>query len=293
MLLGPGLLSGLAVAASVGGWWAGAGVLLAAGFAALTVRFPPVRLPLVRALVLLAVAVLLGHTLGAYLLAGEQRSVAVVVLAAATVVAAAGVDVPRGLQRAVVVVSLLGAAGFVALCVGIEPPQAVATEPVSASGWLPAGFVLVALATPVQRPHRRARAYLGIATGAVAGTAVAVAALYQLRPARLALSDAPLAEALVAADAAVLDTMLSVFVATTVLPALLATVTGARDAVVSATDIPPVRAAVACGVLAVTGAALADVPIALVTASVVAVTGTAVGWWRRRTTAPRPGSRGG
>ncbi|MQA61192.1 MAG: hypothetical protein GEU86_06790 [Actinophytocola sp.] len=283
MVLGACLLVGLAVGAAAGGWWVLAGIVLAGMFAALAATFPRG----LRVVVLLALAAMVARTFAAYLFPGRAELAALGVIALATVVAASGGDVGTLARRIVTGVALVAAAGFVALGfaidpVGFVPAQELTPEPLvftpRPAGVLTSAVALVAIFTVLDSRLRRRAVVARIAVGTVAAFAVAWAALHQLGPFRLGLSDTPLRDALAAADAASLNTMLNAVVVVITLPALLALLAAARDELGTVIDGPPVRFAVVAGVVTALMAALLTARVALLVASTIAVSAAVFGW---------------
>lgn len=237
--------------------------------------------------VLLALAAMVAHTFAAYLFPGWAEFAALGVIAVATVVAAFGGEVGMLARRIVTGIALAAAAGFVALGFAIDPVGFVpagefAADPIvftpRPAGVLTSAVALVAIFTVLDPPLRRRAVVARIAVGTVAAFAVAWAALHQLGPFRLGLSDTPLRDALAAADAASLTTMLNAFVVVVTLPALLALLAAARDELATVIDGPPARFAVVAGVVAALMAALLSGRIALLVASTIAVSAAVFGW---------------
>lgn len=307
MLISASLLCGISVAAAAAGSGLLAGVVLAGVFAAVAARSGQPTHPLLRAAVLLALAVLAARTFGAYVVPESPvwAAVAVVVLAAAA--AAVGADVPAAVRTPLAVVLLLAGASFTAICFGIEPPAGV-PEPmrrlrddvVQTTHWfdtpaqlgpfgiLAAAALFVAPLLVLEPGVSQRRARVRVVVGTLAGVAVGAAALHQLGPLRLALSGVPLRDALAAADAAVLGTMLTAAAVLATLPAVLAgvaaaarEVAGARAAREGREQRTTALRALAVGAVAAAGAAVLSPTGALVTASVIAVTATVAGWSRK------------
>lgn len=270
MFLGASLLTGIAAGAAVGGWGLLAGLVLAGVFAAVA---GSIGHPVLRAVVLLALGVLAARAFGEYLVPVSPGLAAAVLVVLATGAAAVGADVPAAGRGLLAGVLLLAAASFTAICFGIEPPAPVE----GAAGLGPFGVLaaaglfaapLLVLEPGVSRRRRLAR----VGVGVLAAVAVAVGALYQLGPVRLGLSDVPLRDALAAADAAPLSTMLSAAVVLATLPAVLAAMAAALRSV-DHVGTPALRV-LAVGGGAAAAAALLPSAAALAAASTVAVTAT-------------------
>lgn len=308
MLISASLLCGISVAAAAAGWGLLAGLVLAGVFAAVAARSGQPAHPVLRAAVLLALAVLAARTFGAYVVPESPAWAAVAVVVLAAGAAAVGAEVPASVRVPLAVVLLLAGASFTAICFGIEPPAAGVSEPMrrlrddveQTTHWFdaPAGlgpFGVLAAAALFVAPllvlepgvsARRAR--VRVAVGVLAGVAVGAGALHQLGPLRLALSGVPLRDALAAADAAVLGTMLSAAAVLATLPAVLAAVAGAVREVAGVGAVGEVSErgtrvlrALAVGGVAAAGAAVLSPTAALVVASVIAVTATVLGWSRK------------
>lgn len=278
MVLAACLFSGIAAGAAAGGWGLLAGLVLAGVFGAAAARTGQPDSAVLRAAVLLSLGVLAARTFAAYLVPQHTGAAAAVVVVLATAAVAVGADVPAGARRVITGVLVLAAAGFTAICFGVEPvrqpePAVYRSYPfgVLAAAWLfAAPFTVLAPGRP--------RVLVRVAGGVVVAVAVAVAALHQLGPVRLGLSDAPLADALAAADAPQLRTMLAAVVVVGTLPALLALLAAAAPALGLGPRIP--RTLLVGGVAAVC-AAVIPAAAALLIASTIAVTATVLGWLRR------------
>jgi hypothetical protein len=288
LYLGASLLTGIAAGAAVGGWGLLAGLVLAGVFAAVA---GGIAHPVLRAIVLLALGVLAARAFGEYLVPVSPGLAAAVLVVLATGAAAAGADVSATGRRLLAVVLLLAAASFTAICFGIEPPAPVEGAPKAtfgAAGLGPFGVLAAAglFAAPlmVLVPGPRTRRLARIAVGVLAAVAVAAGALHQLGPVRLGLSDVPLRDALAAADAAALSTMLSAAVVLVTLPAVLAAMAAGLRAVDHLGKPTPRVLAVGGG--AAVAAALLPSAAALAAASTVAITATIFAALR-----PKPSTR--
>lgn len=285
MLLGAGLLTGIAVGAAAGGWWVLAGIVLAGALASAAVLAPPGGDAFQRALrvvVLLALAAMLARVFASYVVPRYPEFAAIAAVVVAAVVAAVGGDVPGYARRMLAAVLLFGAAAFVAVCVAVDPPgvrPAVYTE--YPAGWLTSAVALFALFTTLETGGRTRVVLLRIVTGTTVTLAVAWAALDQVGPFRLGLSDTPFADVLVVADAASLRTMLTALVVVVVLPALLAVLAAACRELGTLHDGPAVRFAAVGGIVAAAGAALFSAQLTLLMASTVGIGAALFGWARR------------
>lgn len=285
MLLGAGLLTGLAVGAAAGGWWTLAGIVLAGAFASVAALVPPGGDAFQRALrvvVLLALAAMLARVFGSYVVPQHPEFAAIAAVVVAALAAAVGGDVPGYARRMLAAVLLFGAAAFVAVSVAVDPPgvrPAVYAE--YPAGWLTSAVALFALFTALDTGERKRVVLLRIVTGTTVTLAVAWAALRQVGPFRLSLSDTPFADVLVVAGAASLRTMLTALVVVVVLPALLAVLAAACRELGTLHDGPAARFAAVSGVVAATGAALFSAQLTLLMASTVGIGAALFGWVRR------------
>lgn len=285
MLLGAGLLTGLAVGAAAGGWGLLAGIVLAGAFASLTVWVPPGRDSLQRALrvvVLLLLTAMLARVFAAYVVPAYPEFAGMAVVGVAALIVAVGGEVPAYARRMLAAVLLVAAAAFVAVCVAVEPPGLRhAVYRVYPLGWLTSAVALFALFTVLDTGQRARIVILRIAVGTAAAFAVAWAALHQVGPFRLGLSDTPFSDVLVVAEAASLRTMLSALVVVVVLSALSAALAAACRELGTLHDGPPVRFAAFSDIAAAAGAALITPQLALLVASAVAISAALVGWVRQ------------
>ncbi|HEX7658467.1 MAG TPA: hypothetical protein VF444_03220 [Pseudonocardiaceae bacterium] len=168
----------------------------------------------------LAVLAALADSFGAYAMPTHPLLAALCVLVFVTAADALRLRPPTALLVVGLVVMFIALGALVAVCVAISaPPSTGVPVPtgipgsVGLSGVLPAtGVMLVAFAEPAG-PERvtRGRRRLIVPLVSLAGfLAVAWAVLYQLGPERLAVSPAPLRDALGAADASELRPLLFV-----------------------------------------------------------------------------------
>lgn len=281
MFLAASLLTGIAAGAAVGGWGLLAGLVLAGILAAVT----PVQSmrPELRASVLLWLGVLAARGFAAYLVPEHQELSAAAVVALATGAAALGGHLStygRGLLAGGL---LLAGASFAAICFGVEPPPKPAGDGgIGFFGVLAAAGLFLAPLAVLEPDVPRPRVLIRVGVGAGVAVAVAAGALYQLGPDRLGLSDAPLRDALAAADAATLGTMLSVAVVVVTLPAVLAAIARASAAMAGPTQGSARLRTVAVGGVCTLAAALVPATIALIVASSVVVAGTALSWVQKR-----------
>jgi APA family basic amino acid/polyamine antiporter len=194
-----------------------------------------------------AVAALAG-CFGVYASPGRPLLGALGVLVFAVAVNATGLTVPRVVVRVLVgfVIVVLGL--VVAACYAIPPPTPTGVPVPSGlpgnddpAGLLPAAGVMFfafigfeRITAPGDRSRiARLRVVIPVLLVVSAGIylAVGAAVLRQLGPVRLALSSVPLRDALVAADAASLDPLLTAAVAVATAGALIVGLRGARDTV--------------------------------------------------------------
>ncbi|WP_460429230.1 hypothetical protein, partial [Amycolatopsis endophytica] len=205
----------------------------------------------------LALVPLCGSVFAAYLFP-RQPLVAAAVVLVITAADAAGLRLARYARAWLLGILLVAGAGFVALCFAIEPAQPV-TAPQFTIGGLFAAAAVVFPVLPRGKPPWLA--------GAVAAVlAVGAGALYQLGPARLALSGVPVRDALAALDGQVLDPLLGGVVVLSTVPAALLALRAGREA-----PARP-RASLACGLVAAAEAAVVDPEQALLLAAAAALT---------------------
>ncbi|MGH3520195.1 MAG: hypothetical protein ACRDQ7_22990 [Haloechinothrix sp.] len=299
MLLGAGLLIGLAAGAAAGGWWLLGGVAFAAALAGLSAWTNAAQWPLLRAAVLIALAAMLALTFSAYLVPDNEVLAAVVLIALVMAAILLGAEVPRYGRRLLVGVLLLAAAGFVAVCVAVEPPRNEDVgvpvpipyqEVPGVVGVLSSAVVLFGLFTMVDRGLPRRTILLRIGTGAVAALAVTGAAFHQLGPIRLGLSPTSLRDALAAADAAELTTLLDALVVLATVPALLVVLSSARDELATGREAQRAALMVAAGAASALLVTVSAPGGALLLASTLALGGTLLGWVHAGVAARRTGS---
>lgn len=291
MLLGAGLLIGLAAGAAAGGWWLPVGLLVAAGFAALAVWREPAGWLGLRAAILIFLAAMVASTFAVYLFGAHAELASTALIAVITLAAAAGARVPPYGRRLLIGVLAAGAAGLVAVCVGVEPPAGRGTPVPELSGAgaaLSSAAVLYGLFTVVDRDRSRRARILGIVAGGVTAAVVAAAALYQLGPVRLGLSPTSVREVLAAADAAQLTTLAHALVVLVTLPVLLLLLNAAAAAVAAVRPGPRPALFGLVGIAAALAAAALAPALLLLVASTLAVSATVLGWTRTALTARRP-----
>lgn len=242
------------------------------------------------------VAAALAGAFGAHVVPEHRVVAALGLLAATAALGAAGVrwSARMSAASAVVVVGVLLL--VVLVCFSVSPPgNPIGSPVVSATpgfdGVMGAASVLFVAFVGFERvtaPHRGETAFdprvLRVAVPVVVVTvlvlmvAVGAALLRQLGPARLALSPAPLRDALVAADGRWLLPVLGVGAAVAAVTALHAVLASGRRTLVGLTetgDLPAVRAAWPLDVLAAAPAALVVVALPPSTALAVGACGTA------------------
>ncbi len=164
----------------------------------------------------------IAGTFGAYVVPAHPGPAAVVFIAIG--VGLTSVNWEQSLSRVALAIVLGVLAVFVAACFAIAPPGEAVAVPSGTPGTPDAGGIPAATALMFfcfLGFHRAKRRWLTIGVTLAVYLAVAGAALYQLGGPRLALSSAPLRDALAAADASGIDTVLAVGVAVATLLALL------------------------------------------------------------------------
>ena len=190
---------------------------------------------------------------GAYVTPHNSRFGAFAVLVLAVVVELAAIRLPPALSRALIVVVVIALAVVVVVCFAAPgTPQLGApgspgaddpAEVLPAAGILFIGFL--GGERGEGRPRPRVKLLLPLLILAALGTylAVSTALLRELGPTRLARSPAPLRDALAAANASVVDPVLTAGVAAATIGVLLALVGGTRQmtqAMADAGDLPPI-----------------------------------------------------
>lgn len=278
MLIGAGLLAAVTVAASAGDRWLLPGILVAAAAAAAVGWWGRPAPSPVRAVAWVALAAMAARTFAGYLMPDHRVLAAVLAVGVAAAAVAFGVGVPVPARRLVTGFLLVAAAGFVAVAFGVDPPP----SPEAAATTRPTGLLFPAVAVfglfAVGEPDAPRRRALGrIAVAAAAACAVVAAAAHQLGVTRFALSDVPIRDALIAADAAALGTMLDVVVVVATVPALVAALAAARDDIGSPGRLPHAAVAVLAGAVAAALAAVAGTVACLLIASTVALVGGVFG----------------
>ncbi|MFD2396773.1 hypothetical protein ACFSVJ_07945 [Prauserella oleivorans] len=271
-----GVLGALAVAASAAGWWAPAGIVLAAviAFLARPAADPDGTGPAapelggrrarllggLSAAVRLAAVVVAATTCAAYLAPGHRAAVAVVVVVVVALADIAGVRLDAYWRRWVGGLLTAAAIAFVALCLGIAPRW-------STIPWRHPGARGAARRRRVRAVVRRP---VGTAAGRGAALALAVtgAALYQLGALRLGLSPTSLRDVFAAADARAVEPALGAVVVLATVPAALVAFSGARAGLASRARVaravvPAVVAALLAAVLSPLGALLVAAALAL------------------------------
>ncbi|TDV40439.1 hypothetical protein [Actinophytocola oryzae] len=236
---GAGLFLALAPASAVAGWWLVAGMVLAAAVAVLFALSTPDSTPsraasLVGILGRIAAASAAATAFGRYVLPGRPEVGAVMLVVVVTAVVLLAPPLPGVVERvaAVVVVGVLVA--VVVSCFSIAPVDLAVAPPSDAAGadrplgLLPAAVLLFLGFSGSPSAVRRERlTVIGIVL--VVSLGVAVASLWQLGGERLALSTAPLLDALAAADASGVDGMLAVGVTVSCVFALRGVLGDIRD----------------------------------------------------------------
>lgn len=298
MVLGAGLLIGLAAGAAAGGWWLPGGIALAAAVAGLAVWRRPAELPALRLAVLISLAAMTASTFAVYLVPAQPVLASSTVIALMTAALLTGAEVRSFGRRLLAGVLLAAAAVFVAVCFAIGRPGSgdywavytpdlampFQTRPMPVpglpgpAGVLSAAVVLFALFTTLTPDLPRRTQLLRIGAGAGVAVAVAAAALYQLGAFRLGLSPTTLRDVLAAAEASGLGTLLDALVVVVTVPVLLMLLTAARDELAKVWQAPSAARTVVAGALAALLAAVLVPAIALVVASTFALGATLLGW---------------
>ncbi|MFL6126652.1 hypothetical protein [Actinophytocola sp.] len=243
---GAGLFLGLTPAAALAGWWLVPAMVLAAVVAvlfALSTRESPAGgvAPLVGILGRIAAAAAAATTFGRYVLPGRPEVGAVMLVIVVAGVVLLAPPLPGVVDRvaAVIVVGVLVL--VVVSCFAIAPVDLAVAPPADAAGansplgLAPAALLLYLCFVGSPSAVRWERvAVVGVALAV--SLAVAVAVLWQLGGERLALSAAPLRDALAAADAARVDGVLVVGVT-------VASVSALRGVLGEIRELAPVRPA--------------------------------------------------
>jgi hypothetical protein len=254
----------LGAGAAAGGWWLLGGVVLAGLLALCAGRPAPVApraawlLDGTRAVARLAGVPLFAAAFAVYLFPQHARVAAVAVVLAVTAVDALGLALPRYPRGWLLGVLLVAAAGLVAVCVAISPVPATGPVP-GVTGMFAAGAVMYPLLA-------RRRVSWWLAGSVALALAVCAAALYQLGPVRLGLSDAPVRDVLAVVDGQAIEPLLAGVVVIATLPAALGSLARAR-----AEFSPGWRSSVVCGLVAAAGAAVLGPVPALFLAATLAL----------------------
>lgn len=267
MRLGAGLLIALGVGAEGGGWWLPVGALLAGVLAWLApggdpepvqTNSPAHRLTGGAWLVAhLGLVPVFASAFAVYLLPGHRIPAAVGVVVVVTAVAATGFTLPSLANRWLLGILSVAGAGLVALCFAVAPERGAGNGPGPLGVFAAAAVVFPFLGRAKARP---------VTLVAVVAAVLGAAALYQLGPVRLALSDAPLRDVLAAADGQAIEPLLAGVVVLATLPAALRALSEA-----SGTAVRDPARTVVCGLLAAAGAALLDPRQAVLLAGALAL----------------------
>jgi APA family basic amino acid/polyamine antiporter len=224
----------------------------------------------------------IAGTFGAYVVPSHPLYAALGAIAVATALDAIGFRPPAGLVVTVVVIMLVALAIFVTVCFTIAPPPPLplpADAPGSdrIGGLLPAaGLMFFAflgferITAPSEQKYTIRQLHFAVPVILLvvlaACLAVGAAALNQLGGARLALSPAPLRDALAAADASALDGVITAAAGIGTLAALLATLGGIRctvSAMAEFSDVPPSLAVVGRRGVSTPAAVIGGIAVAL------------------------------
>ncbi len=273
---GAGLFLGLAPASALAGWWLVGGLVLAAAVATVFVLSTADEAPgpVASALGILgriAAAIAVAGTGGAYVLPDRPDVVAVTLVVVVAAVTLLG-SVPPVAHRVAVVVVLAVLAVVAIACFAIAPVDPAVAPPADAAGaddplgLLPAAALLFVCFTGTGPGTGRRPRLAVVAVVLAVCVAVAVGVLRQLGGERLALSRAPLRDALAAADAAAVTGLLALGVTVACAFALHGAF---RDIGGLATTLRISRPTLVAAVLAALGALLLDPVPALVGAAVL------------------------
>jgi basic amino acid/polyamine antiporter, APA family len=274
---GAGLFLGLAPASALAGWWLVAGMVLAAAGAVLFAlsKLDEKPSPVVLSLGILgriAAAVAVAATFGRYVVPERPEVGGVVLVVAVAAMVLLAPPLPPAVDRvaAVVVVAVLVIVAVACFTIApVAPPVPPAPDAEGADaplGLLPSAVVLFLCFVGGRTTGRARPAVIGVVLAVSA--AVAIGALHQLGGERLALSPAPLRDALTAADAASIDGLLAVGVTVACVFALRACLTDIRDIAGTRPSSPVAVVGLAAGVAAL-GALVLDPEHALVGAAVL------------------------
>lgn len=252
-MIGAGIFAGVAPAARAGGGWLLAALALAGLLTLACGRSTSDNIGPLGVLGRVAGAAAIAGMFGSYVLPAHPLPAAVGLLAVAAAVTAFGARPSRPVLLTGVAVVLAGLGVLVAACLAIEPAgPAVALPEAGNLAGLPAATLLMFFGfLGFEHAGPRRRSAIVVALGMY--LAVGYAALRQLGGPRLALSPAPLRDALAAADAAALDPILTLAAATAAVLALLGVLADLRRA---GRIVPPIA-----GVLAAVTAAVLSVPV--------------------------------
>lgn len=217
---GAGLFLALSPASALAGWWLVPGMVLAAAVAVLfalstpdsSSRWPA---PLLGILGRIAAAAAAATAFGRYVMPGRPEVGAVMLVVVVTAVVLLAPPLPGMVERVAAVV-VVGVLVLVAVaCFTIAPVEVVVAPPADAAGadraaglFPAAGLLFLCFIGSPSTVRRERIAVVGIVL--VVSLTVAVATLWQLGGERLALSTAPLRDALAAADASGVDGLLVV-----------------------------------------------------------------------------------
>ncbi|WP_083753374.1 APC family permease [Actinosynnema sp. ALI-1.44] len=224
----------------------------------------------------------IAGTFGVYVVPEQPVVAAIVVSLVAAVADAFGVRPSRGVAIAVMVITLIGMALFIAVAFAIAPPPPLplpadvagaddASGLLAAAGAMFFGFLGFEYVTSSSEQEYSARqlhvAVPVIMVGTLAVTvAVGSAALHQLGGPRLALSPAPLMDALAAADALSLQPLMAGVAGIATAYGLLLAIGSIRrtlSAMAEFSDVPPA--------LAIVGSRGVSAPAACLSGAAVAV----------------------
>ncbi|HET9140057.1 hypothetical protein [Actinophytocola sp.] len=265
-MLGAGILAGLAPAVAAAGPWALAALVLASIIAVACGLSTPDRLGILGIFGRVAGAAAVAGTFGAYLAPAHPTVAAIGLIGVVTGFTAAGLRPSGTFLRVAGTLVLAVLVLFVVVCLAVAPPEPAVPAGDRAGG--AAGLPIAALLLffcflgfeHASTGRRRAPVLVAIGLTLLVCLAVAGAALRQLGAARLAVSPAPLRDALAAADAAALAPALTAAAGVATLLVLLGIFADLRTGTRS-------RAVPVAGIGAAAGAALLTVPIAITLAA--------------------------
>jgi APA family basic amino acid/polyamine antiporter len=273
---GAGVLLGPAPAAALAGWWLVAGMVTAAAAAVLLGLSTPDRTPGPAASSLgilgrIAAAVAVAGTFGEYVVPARPGVGGVVLMVAVAAVVLLAPPLPAAVDRvaAVLVVAVLLVVAVA--CFTIAPVAPPVLPPADAAGadqplgLLPSAVLFFVCFAGGRTAGRARPVVVGVVLAV--SLAVTIGALRQLGGERLALSPAPLRDALTAADAASINGLLAAGVTVACVFALRGTLTDLRDLVPGGRS--PVAAGGLAAAVAALGALVLDPAYALVGAAVL------------------------